>query len=263
MMQEKCVAYLNSRLGPGPEALTGGAAPLAENVYLYDLEAGAGKGAEKTSEKASGMALDAAHGAANGAALGAVFGAACGAALDTSADTARDVAPEMGGAARLASLHALLIPANADQRFLMTLQPQLEQWLLAGGTMVINGHVAYPFLRWLQPFEVQPCPGLAGLQVARAAPHPVFDGVDPAHLTYRRGVAGFYARGANPPPPGALVLNTLGPGQQPIDWLLALPGGGRLLVHSGNDLWMYANGQDSAARIVPQLFDWLASGETA
>ncbi|MGO3741743.1 hypothetical protein [Kerstersia sp.] len=255
MMQEKRVAYLNSRLGPGPEALTGGTAPLAENVYLYDLEAGSGKGAEKTSEKALGMA--------HGAALGEALGAACGAALDTPADAARDAAPKMGGAARLASLHVLLIPANADQRFLMTLQPQLEQWLLAGGTMVINGHVAYPFLRWLLPFEVQPCPGLAGLQVARAAPHPVFDGVDPAHLTYRRGVAGFYARGANPPPPGALVLNTLGPGQQPIDWLLVLPGGGRLLVHSGNDLWMYANGQDSAARIVPQLFDWLASGETA
>lgn len=126
--------------------------------------------------------------------------------------------------------------------------------------MVINGHIAYPFLRWLQPFEVQTCPGLAGLQVARGERHPVFDGVDAEHLTYRRGVAGFYARGANPPPPDARVLNTLGPDSQPIDWLLSLPGGGRLLVHSGNDLWMYANGQDSAARIVPQLLAWLATG---
>ncbi|AZV94812.1 hypothetical protein CBF45_14690 [Bordetella sp. J329] len=203
----KRVVYLNSRQGSGPEALTGGDAPQAANVYLYDLE----------------------------------------------------VEPDR----QLADWNALLLPAHADQRFLATLRRPLERWLLAGGTMVINGHIGHPFLRWLQPFEVQSCPGLAGLQVHRHAMHPVFEGVEADHLTYRRGVAGFYARGANPPPPDARVINTLGPDHQPIDWLLQLPGGGRLLVHSGNDLWMYAHGQDSAARIVPQLFAWLKQGDAA
>ena len=85
----------------------------------------------------------------------------------------------------------------------------------------------------------------------------MFAGGDPEHLTFRRGVAGFYARGGNPPPDGARVLNTLGPDALAVDWVLALPGGGRLLTHSGNDLWMYAGSADSAGRIVPQLFDWL------
>lgn len=161
------------------------------------------------------------------------------------------------------SVDAMLVPAHVDQRFLMTQGERLERWLLAGGTMVLNGHVAYPFLSWLQPFEAQPCPGLEGLQVHRAAPHAIFDGVDVDHLTFRRGVAGFYARGGNPAPPQALVLNTLGPGRQPVDWLLALPGGGRLLVHSGNDLWMYANGLDTAARVLPQLLAWLEQGGEA
>ena len=77
-------------------------------------------------------------------------------------------------------------------------------------------------------------------------------------------------RPAPPPPParrpparaGALVLNTLGPDAQAVDWILALPGGGRLLVHSGNDLWMYAGSADSAGRIVPQLCAWL-NGDAA
>jgi hypothetical protein len=157
----------------------------------------------------------------------------------------------------LADYRALLVPAHADQRYLLEQRARLEAYLESGGTVVFNGHVAYPFLRWLAPFVPGSAAGVAGLRVNRAAPHPVFDGVDPEHLTFRRGVAGFYARGSNPPPAGARVLNTLGPDAQPIDWVLALPGGGRLLTHSGNDLWMYAGSADSAGRIVPQLFDWL------
>lgn len=157
----------------------------------------------------------------------------------------------------LARVRALLVPANVDQRYLLGQQGRLEAYLLAGGAMVFNGHVAYPFLRWLRPFVPGAARGLDGLRVHRAAAHPVFEGVDPEHLTFRRGVAGFYARGGNPPPDGARVLNTLGPDALAVDWVLALPGGGRLLTHSGNDLWMYAGSADSAGRIVPQLFDWL------
>lgn len=157
----------------------------------------------------------------------------------------------------LAACRALLVPAHADQRHLQQHGALLEAYLESGGTMVFNGHVAYPFLRWLRPFVPGTVGGIAGLRVQRAAPHPVFDGVDPEHLTFRRGVAGFYARGGNPAPAGAQVLNTLGPDAQPVDWVLSLPGGGRLLAHSGNDLWMYAGSADSAGRIVPQLFDWL------
>ncbi|MCZ8437725.1 hypothetical protein [Achromobacter xylosoxidans] len=162
----------------------------------------------------------------------------------------------------LATVRALLVPANTDQRYLLSQQARLEAWLLAGGTMVFNGHVAYPFLRWLAPFVPGPARGIEGLRLHRAQAHPVFDGVDPEHLTFRRGVAGFYARGGNPPPSGASVLHTLGPDAVPVDWVLSLPGGGRLFTHSGNDMWMYAGSADSTRRIVPQLVDWLR-GEAA
>lgn len=161
--------------------------------------------------------------------------------------------------AQWANVGAMMVPAHADQRFLLTQRSRLEAWLLDGGTLVFNGHVAYPFLHGLQAFQPQSVPGLAGLRVHRGPAHPVFEGVDAEHLTFRRGVAGFYARGCNPPPDGALVLNTLGDNHLPIDWLQALPGGGRLLVHAGNDMWMHAQGEDSAARIAPQLMAWLLS----
>lgn len=164
--------------------------------------------------------------------------------------------------ADLSAYRALLIPSHADQRYLMTQSGRLASYLHAGGTVVVNGHVAYPFLPWLTPFTPSLASGIEGLRVHRARPHAVFDGVDAEHLTFRRGVAGFYARGANPAPAGAVVLNTMGPDALPVDWLLCLPGGSRLLMHSGNDLWMYAGSADTAGRIVPQLFAWL-QGEAA
>lgn len=154
---------------------------------------------------------------------------------------------------------ALLVPAHTDQRYLASQRAWLDTYLEGGGTLVVNGHVAHPFLRWLRPFVPAPAHGLDGLRVHPGRAHPVFAGVDPEDLTFRRGVAGFYARGGNPPPDGAWVLNTLGPERIPVDWLLTLPGGGRLLVHSGNDLWMFANSPDTAARVLPQLLDWITS----
>lgn len=168
------------------------------------------------------------------------------------------IAPYALQPAQLSRYRGLLLPARADQRHLQTLREPLEDWLAGGGRLVINGHVAHPFLRWLREFEPSPTRGLEGLRVALAQPHPVFEGVAADDLTFRRGVAGFYARGANPPPPGAQVLNTLGPQRQPIDWLLALRGGGRLLVHSGNDIWTQGG---TAQRVLPQLLAWLRGPE--
>jgi hypothetical protein len=44
-----------------------------------------------------------------------------------------------------------------------------------------------------------------------------------------------------------------------VDWLLEDYDGGRLLVHSGDDLWSFADGANTAARLAPQLIAWLLS----
>lgn len=101
------------------------------------------------------------------------------------------------------------------------------------------------------------------LEVIRVADHPVWEGVDTADLTFRRGVAGFYGRGANPPPPGARIIHVLGPGRHPVDYEVRPAVGGRLLVHAGADLWNYADSGNTAARMMPQLLDWIAKPEDA
>lgn len=156
----------------------------------------------------------------------------------------------------LAPFAAILLPAHLDQRYLGAIAPVVTAFLDRGGRLVFNGHVAWPMLPELQPFVPLASRQLADLAIHRLAEHPVFEGVAEDDLTFRRGVAGFYARGHNPPPDGAVALMGVGPERVPCDWVLQRPAGGEILCHAGNDLWMYIDDTRSTGRIVPQLIAW-------
>ena len=156
---------------------------------------------------------------------------------------------------------AVLVPMHIDQRLFAANACWIESFLTAGGTLVFNGLLAYPFLPDLQPFQPLARTGLDALKVGIATPpHPIFAGIDADDLTFRRGVAGFYGRGQTPPPPGARTLTTLDRGTVPLDWEWQRPQGGRLLMHPGNDLWMFRDSGTSADRLLPQLLDWVVAG---
>ncbi|WP_417812434.1 hypothetical protein [Thalassospira alkalitolerans] len=156
----------------------------------------------------------------------------------------------------LAPYQALMLPAHLDQRFFGTLSAKICAFLDDDKTLVFNGHVAWPMLAEFNEFVPLASQSLENLIIHRENDHPVFDGVLTDELTFRRGVAGFYSRGCNPPPDGATVLHSVGPDRLPCDWLYHRPEGGRILMHAGNDLWMYAGSSDSTGRIVPQLCQW-------
>ncbi|QDL97696.1 hypothetical protein FLL57_10420 [Rhodopseudomonas palustris] len=166
----------------------------------------------------------------------------------------RDVDLYTLDAALLGSADALLIGMHMDQRFLQANTALLDDYVAAGGRVVISGHIAHPFLTGLSP--VQPLGGgIADLTVSRAAPHPIWDGVALDDLTFRRGVAGFYGHAWHSPPEGATVIHTLGPDARPLDFIYRV-GRGEVLMHGGNDLWSFG-GDDSTRRLLPQLIAWL------
>lgn len=159
----------------------------------------------------------------------------------------------------LFAYRALLIGLHADQRFLASRRDQLEAFLGAGRVVVFCGHVAYPMLQELRPFRPIEGYRLEDLAVERVVPHPVWEGVAVEDLSRRRGVAGFYGRGANPAPVGAEIIHVLGPDRHPVDFVCRPGVGGWLLVHAGADLWNYAPDPTTAGRIAPQLLDWVVS----
>lgn len=156
---------------------------------------------------------------------------------------------------------ALLVPMHIDQRRFADAAPWIAAFFQAGGTLVFNGLLAYPFRPELKPFQPLARPRVDQFRVRIAADHPAWRGIDPNDLTFRRGVAGFYGRGCNPPPAGARILGTIDHGTCPVDWQWRPKEGGRLLMHAGNDLWMYARDHTSAGALTPQLLRWCAAEE--
>ena len=160
---------------------------------------------------------------------------------------------------QLEQFSSLLISMHSDQRFLAVQGDQIAAFVRNGGAVVANGHFAYPFLPGMTGFHtVEDC-RLQDLTVVRVVDHPIWAGVSERDLTFRRGVAGFYARVWHDAPAGASVIHALGHGERPIDILYSI-GRGRILFHGGNDLWQF-RGADTTARIVPQLLQWLFPGE--
>lgn len=155
----------------------------------------------------------------------------------------------------------LLIPMHVDQRFLVSIRHHLIRFLENNRTIVFCGQITYPFLPDVGNFVPVSSRSVDDYRVRRAIEHPVFAHVDTDHLTFRKGIAGFYGRGHMPAPPHAQVIHYLGASDTvPIDYVVESPHGGRMLIHAGNDLWNYATEAESSAHRIPtQLLDWIES----
>ena len=92
---------------------------------------------------------------------------------------------------------------------------------------------------------------------ARLYDHPIFAGIDQKTLETNHGVAGFYGRGHNPPPEGAIVINALGPRQVPVDWIWARPKGGEILSHAGNEFWGCGDDPEAKKLLARRAAAWL------
>ena len=157
----------------------------------------------------------------------------------------------------LAPVRGLLLGPHVDQIQLRHHRALLDAFVATGRRLVVCGQVVLPFAAGLSRFVPLSYRGVGELTVHRLAEHLVWRGVDTADLTFRRGVTGFYGRGHHPHvPTGATIVHTLGPDALPLD-LIYPHGAGQILLHAGNDLWGYARDDTTAARMTPQLLDWL------
>ena len=156
----------------------------------------------------------------------------------------------------LSRLSGLLFPGSVDQEWLYQQRKLVKDFLDTGKVVVFSGHLFRLWLPGVRPFVPKEIHSFRDYEVRIAKSHPIFAGVRPEDLTYRRGIAGFFARGHHPPPPEAEVLLRLA-GGEPITYLDRSSSEGTILVHSGNDLWGYAKETNTAGRMVAQLLDWI------
>ncbi|MEO9330302.1 hypothetical protein [Gordonia aurantiaca] len=161
----------------------------------------------------------------------------------------------------LGSVRGLLINGNCDQIFLERRRELLTDFVTSGGRVAIMGHPLTDFLPGLGRWRKLQYSGPKDLAIVAGERHPVWEGVDPADVSFRRGVSGFYARGySDKLPEGAIVANRIGRHELPVDYVYPL-GAGWVLVHGGLDLGVYQEDPNTSARIFPQLLTWLAQQE--
>jgi hypothetical protein len=134
----------------------------------------------------------------------------------------------------LSGYRGLIIAGLVDQEYLLRQRPRIEAYLAGGGVLVFGGHLHRRWLPGCSPFVPLERAGVGAYRVAEVAEHPLFDGLGPYELTFRRGVAGFFARGYHPPPPGAEVLVRLG-GGEPVTYLDRVSTAGTVLVQATSD----------------------------
>lgn len=157
----------------------------------------------------------------------------------------------------------LITTMHLDQLAMMAFSEALESFLSRGGRWFFNGHMMRPLVFDLPPYQHVNEPGKAALALTELADHPVFAGIDRADLGARKGVAGFYGRGSNPLPEGALAITGVGRKRAPLDWDWAVPGGGRIFSHAGNDLQSAAGPDEATLRLSQNIISWSMSETTA
>ncbi|NDZ79360.1 hypothetical protein G3I19_12695 [Streptomyces sp. SID10853] len=179
-------------------------------------------------------------------------------------------------AAPLTEVKGLMLSLGCDQIFLERRRALLEDFVRAGGRIVVNGHVSRPFLPGLAPWRAIDHHGADDLRIVPVTPHPVWEGVDYDELLFRTGVpgtprgaelarlgvAGFYGRGYHARvPANGTVVNAIGPYRLPLDVVLPL-GDGAVLAHAGNDLHGFCDPDRSTRNLGPNLIDWLKGSLT-
>ncbi len=156
----------------------------------------------------------------------------------------------------LSRVGALLLGAMVDQELLHRHRSLVESFLADGNVVVFSGHLLRPWLPGCGAFVPKVIRSFHDYALSMVTPHPLYAGVDPHDLTFRRGVAGFFARGHHPTPPGAEVLLAL-PDGEPVTYVDRRTTSGTVLVHAGGGLFDGGEPDSTAARVPAQLLAWV------
>lgn len=147
----------------------------------------------------------------------------------------------------------LIVAGRTDQHLLAEMKGQFAALIDQGGVVAFSGQLARGWLPGGSSFERHAdSSDTAG--TPKLADHPVFVGVEPEDL----GHSFLYRNGWHRPPEGAEVIAWRADGT-PGAYTTRV-GAGRILVHSGNNLIANGVSTTTAARIMPQLVEWIAGG---
>ena len=157
----------------------------------------------------------------------------------------------------LTPFKCIVVHDFADQIYLERHKAKIEAFLNDHNIVIFGGHLVREWLPGCAIFTPQQVNSFKDYEVSVVNEHPIFEGVAMDELTFNKGVAGFFARGAHiPVPAGAQILLTL-PGDMPITYIDRHTTKGTILAHAGRDLFGQRMQKKSSDRISEQLLQWI------
>ncbi|MFJ5764642.1 hypothetical protein ACIP9C_04740 [Lysinibacillus sp. NPDC093210] len=150
----------------------------------------------------------------------------------------------------------LFIPNFIDQEWLYLQREKIAAFLANKKIVVYCGHLFREWLPGCGLFMPQHIRNFNDYEVFPTEQSGIFEGVLTEDMTFKKGVAGFFARGYHHAPANAEILLTFANGK-PVTYIDRCSTNGTILVHAGRELLGYAGENKSTDRIRPQFLAWL------
>ncbi len=156
----------------------------------------------------------------------------------------------------LEKYQAIIFSMYIDQHLLCSLENKLKSFLKKDKKILFNGHIIKPFFKELEPFIPTPRPTLEEFKIVQLKKHPIYKDINIDTLNARKGVAGFFSRGTNPPPKEAKQFMAIKFAEVIVDWEYEV-NEGILYVHSGNDLWTCMEKEEGNILLFRNIINWI------
>ena len=151
---------------------------------------------------------------------------------------------------------AFIVPEFVDQEFLWERRSWIEQFLQKGKVVFFFGHLFKKWLPEVPPFMPKKIQHYADYEVMRCEGSPIFKRVNWEDVVYKKGVAGFFARGYYPVSSQTEALLRFRSGEV-ITFIDRSSTKGTLFVHAGRNLFDLRFDTTSGVTIYEELIAWL------
>lgn len=156
----------------------------------------------------------------------------------------------------LSAYKGLIITNYVDENFMWQHKEIFGNYLHNGGVIFSFAEMSVSYLPNAPLWQRSPI-AIKDREIILSEPvHPMFEGIDPYDLNYRRGVKGFFTRGyfAQLPPEAEVIVKDQE--DAPIIYVDRTSTNGTLIVGAGTDIYqVYRDEESSANRLTTQILE--------